>query len=256
MPINAYVCRNSAGFSGPRGETDVHECASSPCRRYLSPDNMGETCRDSSAAAQQWPFSTYVPSVQGQRVPAGVYRCTINHKDVNECLSSPCQNGGTCLESSGGYSVPLHAFHCVSAAGYGGTRGELDVDECASNPCQANPGAKCLDSRTHPGRVAVGKYECAYRGPEPRSTKAVGFNGDSVEGSGTRAEPYVFIPRECTGGGSVTSIETLKIADLDASTPLVIKGLTAGPPGPPPASNSTRFLWYLLELCLGLRSGL
>lgn len=37
----------------------------------------------------------------------------INSVDVNECLTSPCQNGGTCLNMAGSYS-------CACAQGWKG----------------------------------------------------------------------------------------------------------------------------------------
>ncbi|XP_078671849.1 MAM and LDL-receptor class A domain-containing protein 2-like [Branchiostoma floridae x Branchiostoma belcheri] len=56
--------------------------------------------------------------------------------DVNECLSSPCQNGGLCTDIFNGYN-------CTCAAGYTGSRCETDIDDCASGPC--TNGGTCSD---------------------------------------------------------------------------------------------------------------
>jgi hypothetical protein len=50
--------------------------------------------------------------------------------DVNECESSPCQNGGTCSQGS---SPDL--CECTCAPGFVGINCETDVNECDSSPC-------------------------------------------------------------------------------------------------------------------------
>ena len=40
--------------------------------------------------------------------------CLLFNSDIDECLSSPCQNGGTCTDDVNGYT-------CVCDAGYTGT---------------------------------------------------------------------------------------------------------------------------------------
>ncbi|ESO11989.1 hypothetical protein HELRODRAFT_158374 [Helobdella robusta] len=56
--------------------------------------------------------------------------------EVNECLSEPCLNGGTCSDQLNGYS-------CNCLPGFAGASCERDVDECASMPCLHN--STCLD---------------------------------------------------------------------------------------------------------------
>lgn len=48
--------------------------------------------------------------------------------EIDECESSPCQNGATCHDLIGLYA-------CECAAGFDGLDCELDIDECASDPC-------------------------------------------------------------------------------------------------------------------------
>ncbi|KAL9967399.1 hypothetical protein ACROYT_G025616 [Oculina patagonica] len=64
-------------------------------------------------------------------------------EDINECEASPCKNGATCENQPGGYS-------CSCMSGYTGQNCEQDINECASSPC-AN-GATCHDE--------VGRYTC------------------------------------------------------------------------------------------------
>ncbi|XP_052331565.1 sushi, nidogen and EGF-like domain-containing protein 1 isoform X1 [Oncorhynchus keta] len=60
-------------------------------------------------------------------------RCQI---DVEECSSSPCQNGGTCSDQ-------VNGFICQCPPGFTGTVCQTDVEECSSSPCQN--GGTCSD---------------------------------------------------------------------------------------------------------------
>lgn len=74
------------------------------------------------------------------------------------CASFPCQNGGTCRDSSQDpYMIPVFAFACLCLDGFAGHDCELDVNECSSSPCQ-NGGA-CRDSSTDDS-VEIEIWEC------------------------------------------------------------------------------------------------
>lgn len=64
------------------------------------------------------------------------------HQHVDECLSFPCLNGGTCLDGKNFYT-------CVCQMQYTGTQCETH-NECFSNPCRN--GGTCIDGRN--------VYEC------------------------------------------------------------------------------------------------
>ncbi|XP_029938701.1 sushi, nidogen and EGF-like domain-containing protein 1 isoform X2 [Salarias fasciatus] len=50
-------------------------------------------------------------------------------EEVNECLSQPCLNGGTCRNKIGSYQ-------CVCREGFSGIRCQTDINECLSEPCK------------------------------------------------------------------------------------------------------------------------
>lgn len=56
--------------------------------------------------------------------------------EINECVSSPCQNGGSCVDIISGY-------RCLCPVGFVGEDCQTNVDECDTGPC-AN-GATCFD---------------------------------------------------------------------------------------------------------------
>ena len=47
---------------------------------------------------------------------------------IDECESSPCRNGGVCLDRT-------NAFLCECLAGHTGTVCESELNECDSSPC-------------------------------------------------------------------------------------------------------------------------
>ena len=60
----------------------------------------------------------------------------ILYADIDECASSPCQNGGTCVDG-------FNSYTCNCDVGYRGVNCE-DIDECASSPCLN--GGTCTDA--------------------------------------------------------------------------------------------------------------
>ncbi|VDI25728.1 Hypothetical predicted protein [Mytilus galloprovincialis] len=66
--------------------------------------------------------------------------------DINECVYTPCQHGGSCINEMNGY-------YCNCVAGFSGIQCEQDIDECASEPCQ-NRG-RCINERN--------KFTCMCR---------------------------------------------------------------------------------------------
>ena len=57
--------------------------------------------------------------------------------DIDECASSPC-NDGVCTDQVDGY-------YCTCEPGFTGTYCETNINECESAPCQN--GATCVDGR-------------------------------------------------------------------------------------------------------------
>ncbi|NXG33378.1 CRUM1 protein, partial [Dromaius novaehollandiae] len=60
--------------------------------------------------------------------------------NIDECASSPCQNGAICRDRVNEYS-------CFCVPGFQGYNCEIDINECASRPCKHN--GTCLNEMDH-----------------------------------------------------------------------------------------------------------
>ena len=71
-------------------------------------------------------------------------------EDIDECLSDPCWNEGTCSDSNDDPAIAVDAYVCVCQSGFFGNNCDADLDECSSNPCglDGGRGRQCLDSTT------------------------------------------------------------------------------------------------------------
>ena len=91
-------------------------------------------------------------------------------EDVDECATSPCQNGATCTNTHGG-------FECVCAGGFTGTNCSVDIDECEGNPCLN--GGTCVDGvngfncscvPNFTGLTCAGEHHAVFEGRLPAPT--------------------------------------------------------------------------------------
>ena len=150
IPEVAAQCNVSEGGNC---DIDVDECQSNPC--------SAGSCVDSTDASDS--------SVDIQVLP-GAYYCDCSSSrpgwtgdncedDIDECASTPCENG-LCFDSvSSNDTVPVDNYTCTCHAGWEGENCNFDVDECAEavNPCSND--AVCLESNSN-SSVAHGQYLC------------------------------------------------------------------------------------------------
>jgi Notch-like protein len=130
------ACNCINGFTG----ANCNECgigkgknAAGHCEDCTYPNYNSVTTHDAACAAQNCPDGQGVtsdsatwtttggcePCGTGYESPAGKGQCT----DINDCASSPCQNGATCADGVNSYS-------CACTAGYSGDNCENDLDNC------------------------------------------------------------------------------------------------------------------------------
>ncbi|XP_033642813.1 uncharacterized protein LOC117302931 isoform X2 [Asterias rubens] len=73
--------------------------------------------------------------------------------DINECASTPCMNGGTCLNQ-------VNQYTCICTVSWTGDNCDMDIDECTLGLDTCSASAACSNT--------IGSYTCAcldgYRG--------------------------------------------------------------------------------------------
>eukprot|EP01047_Picozoa_sp_COSAG01_P037002 COSAG01_NODE_2915_length_6861_cov_2.886128_2_plen_2005_part_01 len=206
ISVNTFYCDCRPGYNGTRCEIDVNECESHPCANGVCIESMTCLAGAESTGCDAVNMATCQNGSCVPRISIDSFQCIcpagwdgiLCADDVDECVSSPCQNGAMCGESStcstsmdlvqsdpsswskhdadcaavalvacdGGGCVPklpVDHYVCVCLAGFSGETCGVDIDECASNPCRN--GARCE-------HLGPDKYNC---------TCLAGFSGEHCE---------------------------------------------------------------------------
>ena len=209
-----YTAECEISFGG-NCDIDVDECASNPCQNgatcYQHVSNWtcdctfvinnrtgirraydGEMCESEIDVCSVNEDDCDPINAVCTHLGPGLHHCECNIgwegdgstcTDIDECQSSPCEHGATCLESFVLAQILVDAYRCVCSPGFsdgyceydfvsqyttecsvvqsdtsptGGNCG-TDVDECVSVPCQN--GAVCLESQLD-GEVSLHAYRC------------------------------------------------------------------------------------------------
>uniref|UniRef100_UPI00398F28FC protocadherin Fat 4 n=1 Tax=Pristiophorus japonicus TaxID=55135 RepID=UPI00398F28FC len=119
--------------SGVRIDSVDHD----PCRN--NPCQNGGSCVKRLAVGPTLQSEESVPVVivANMALQPFICRCLPGYSghvcetDIDECLPSPCHNGGICRNLIG-------RFSCTCPEGFMGTACERDINECQSNPCKSD----------------------------------------------------------------------------------------------------------------------
>ncbi|XP_046573989.1 fibropellin-1-like [Haliotis rubra] len=119
-------------------------------RSYCDPNYYGKQCAVFCSASTKGRYTCH-PYTGAKICTPGWHgmNCEMN---VDDCVSSPCQNGATCIDKHRGYV-------CACAYGFTGERCETRINPCLSNPC--SNGGLCEDT----GRGYTCNCPVGWEGP-------------------------------------------------------------------------------------------
>uniref|UniRef100_A0A8B9EVS5 Neurogenic locus notch homolog protein 1 n=1 Tax=Anser cygnoides TaxID=8845 RepID=A0A8B9EVS5_ANSCY len=187
---NTHFCRCQAGYTGSYCEEQVDECSPNPCQNGATcTDYLGGyscevgavlmRCRGAGRGQRGlcWALSGGCGSARGRnraavrmsQAPCGNWCVAGYHgvncsEEINECLSHPCQNGGTCIDL-------INTYKCSCPRGTQGVHCEINVDDCSPFFDPVTLGPKCFNNGKCTDRV--GGYSCIC---------PPGFVGERCEG--------------------------------------------------------------------------
>ncbi|XP_048353079.1 protein crumbs homolog 1 isoform X2 [Sphaerodactylus townsendi] len=155
--IGRYSCYCVPGYQGRHCDLEVNECISEPCLNNATCLNLiGKydcICPPEYTVSLLKIFGKHFKCRHSnkrpsQHLPQMVNRNSWNTRincelEIDECLSQPCLNGGSCHDSLGGY-------YCSCPLGFHGDLCAVNIDECASQPCLN--GGECIDD--------INRYDC------------------------------------------------------------------------------------------------
>nr|XP_015803130.2 protein jagged-2b isoform X2 [Nothobranchius furzeri] len=137
-----FYCACPEGFEGKMCERHKDDCQATPCQ-VIDSCTVAIATND-SAGEQHVPSNVCGPRGLCISHPAGNFSCVCDpgfsgiycHENINDCISNPCGNGGTCIDR-------INTFQCFCPDGWEGQLCDLNVNECGHNPCKN--GGRCVD---------------------------------------------------------------------------------------------------------------
>lgn len=156
--IDELTIRSVLGYTGQFCDAQIDFCIALPCANnglcirtatgfvcICTPIYTGPTC-----------LIRMDPCLSQPCIASNTLNCTSNNNETYNCLcrtgftgltcaqttnscallSSPCKNGGTCINTVDGYN-------CQCNSSYQGSDCSIPIDPCASNPCVPSGSIAC-----------------------------------------------------------------------------------------------------------------
>ncbi|XP_069371182.1 protein jagged-2b isoform X1 [Paralichthys olivaceus] len=137
-----FYCACPEDYEGKTCERLKENCKTVPCQAIDS-CTVAVATNDSAGVRH---ISSNVCGPRGRCLsqPGGNFTCACDpgfsgmycHENINDCIDSPCGNGGTCIDG-------VNSFQCFCPDGWEGRLCDHNVNECRHNPCK-NSG-RCVD---------------------------------------------------------------------------------------------------------------
>ncbi|KAK1795958.1 hypothetical protein P4O66_009059 [Electrophorus voltai] len=141
--LGDFYCACPEDFEGKTCTDRKDHCRTAPCQ-VIDSCTIAVATNDSDGAVRRISSNVCGPHGHCVSQPTGNFTCTCDagytgaycHENVNDCVSSPCRNAGTCIDG-------VTSFQCFCPDGWEGNLCDLNVNECSRNPCKN--GGHCHD---------------------------------------------------------------------------------------------------------------
>uniref|UniRef100_A0A668AN65 Delta-like protein n=1 Tax=Myripristis murdjan TaxID=586833 RepID=A0A668AN65_9TELE len=137
-----FYCACPEGYEGKTCDRIKDQCRTTPCQ-VIDSCTVAVATNDSAEVRH---ISSNVCGPRGRCIsqPTGNFTCACDagfsgiycHENINDCISNPCKNGGTCIDG-------VNSFQCFCPDGWEGRLCDINVNECRRNPCKN--GGRCVD---------------------------------------------------------------------------------------------------------------
>ncbi|KAL7888223.1 hypothetical protein AOLI_G00031970 [Acnodon oligacanthus] len=141
--LGDFYCACPEDYEGKTCADRKDHCRTAPCQ-VIDSCTIAVASNSSDGGVRHISSNVCGPHGRCISEPSGNFTCTCEpgftgtycHENVNDCVSSPCRNGGTCIDG-------LNTFLCFCPDGWEGDLCDLNVNECSRNPCKN--GGRCQD---------------------------------------------------------------------------------------------------------------
>ncbi|XP_035238088.1 protein jagged-2-like isoform X1 [Anguilla anguilla] len=141
--MDDYYCACPEDYEGKTCSDLKDHCKTTPCE-VIDSCTIAVATNATEEGVRHISSNVCGPHGRCISLPAGNFTCSCEqgftgiycHENINDCVSSPCKNGGTCIDG-------VNSFMCFCPDGWEGALCDLNVNECGRNPCKNN--GRCVD---------------------------------------------------------------------------------------------------------------
>ncbi|TSK18054.1 Protein jagged-1a [Bagarius yarrelli] len=130
-----YYCKCPEDYEGKNCSHLKDHCRTTPCE-VIDSCTVAVVSNSTPGNVRYISSNVCGPHGQCRSLAGGHFSCdckegftgTYCHENINDCESSPCRNGGTCIDK-------VNVYQCICAEGWEGPACETNIDDCRTNPC-------------------------------------------------------------------------------------------------------------------------